>query len=122
MAGKKKAPVTRVGKDSDTFIPSNILPSLDKDSAFAQGSKSRLIDADFFETGSGLNARPFIQENGKEFSRTKLYPHQIVVTDIGTPIDPRQGLQKRLQNMHTKDKKHKKMKRVKQRSGKGYDN
>ncbi|KAF8807756.1 P-loop containing nucleoside triphosphate hydrolase protein [Phlegmacium glaucopus] len=119
VAGKKQAPVTRVGKDSDTFVPSNVLPSLKESPALSQGSQSRLIDVDFFEKGSGLNARPFIQENGKEFSRPRLYPHQNTIADNGIPI---QGpLQVQSQNVRTTDKKHKKMKRVKQRSGKGYD-
>jgi large subunit GTPase 1 len=121
VAGKKQAPVTRVGKDSNTFVPSNALPSPKENPAFSQGSKSRLIDVDFFEKGSGLNARPFIQENGKEISRSRLYPHQNTVTDNGIPVDPIQILQAQLRNMHTTDKRHKKMKRVKQRSGKGYD-
>jgi large subunit GTPase 1 len=74
---------------------------------------------DFFEKGSGVSARPFIQENGKEFSRTRLYPHQNIVSDNGIPIDPSQN-QIRMQSRNM-DKKHKKTKRVKQRSGKGYD-
>jgi large subunit GTPase 1 len=118
VAGKKQAPLTRVGKDSDTFIPSNALP-LKENTTPGQGSKSHLIDIDFFEKGGGLGARPFLQEDGKEFSRTRLYPHQNIVTDKGVPIDPSQGHPRaQPRNM---DKKHKKIKRVKQRSGKGYD-
>jgi len=119
VAGKKQAPVTRVGKYSDTFVPSNVLPSLEENPALGQGTKSRVVDVDFFEKGSGLNARPFIKENGKEFSRTRLYPHQNTIADNGIPINPIRGpFQAQLR---TTDKKHKKMKRVKQRSGKGYD-
>lgn len=119
VAGKKQAPITRVGKDSDTFVASNALPSLKENPTLGQGSKSRLIDMDFFEKGSGLSARPFMQENGKPFSRANLYPHQNIVTDNGIPIDPSQA---RLQAiMYAKDKRHKKIKRAKQRSGKGYD-
>jgi len=119
VAGKKQAPLTRVGKDSDTFVPSNTLPSLKENPAPGQSSKSRSIDLDFFEKGSGVSARPFIQENGKEFSRSRFYPHQNIVADNGIPIDPSQHhLRMQSRNM---DKKHKKIKRVKQRSGKGYD-
>ena len=119
MAGKKQAPVTRVGKHSDTYIPSNPLPSLKKNPAPDQNSKSHLIDMDFFEKGSSLSARPFIQENGKGFSRARFYPHQNIVTDNGIPIDPSQGYP-RVQSRNM-DKKHKKIRRMKQRSGKGYD-
>jgi large subunit GTPase 1 len=119
VSGKKQAPITRVGKDSDTFVPSNALPSLKGNLTSGQGHKSHLIDTDFFEKGSGLSARPFIQENGKEFSRTRLYPHQNIVTDNGIPIDSSQGLP--LTQPRNMDKKHKKTRRVKQRSGKGYD-
>ncbi|KAF8167726.1 P-loop containing nucleoside triphosphate hydrolase protein [Crassisporium funariophilum] len=123
VAGKKQAPVTRVGKDSDTFVPSNVLPSNEGSILPAQGhgSKSRAIDQDFFEKGTGLNARPFVQENGKEFSRAKLYPHQNAVADDGTPYDPK--ITARLALLQNSDlkKKHKKPVRAKQRSGKGYD-
>jgi large subunit GTPase 1 len=119
VASKKQAPLTRVGKDSDTFISFDALRSLKENPVPGQSSKSHSIDLDFFEKGSGVSARPFIQENGKEFSRARLYPHQNIVTDNGIPIDPSQNhLRMHSRNM---DKKHKKTKRVKQRSGKGYD-
>ncbi|PPQ67085.1 hypothetical protein CVT25_005686 [Psilocybe cyanescens] len=124
MAGKKRAPVTRVGKDSDTFVHSNVLPPVTDGSllpAQALGSKSRAIDKDFFENNTVLNAKPFIQETGKEFSRLKLYPHQNMVANDGTPIQSKQSrLAMLLESVET-GKKHKKMKRVKQRSGRGYD-
>lgn len=122
--GKKLAPVTRVGKNSDTFVyanapaptaPGSILP------AQAQGSKSRVVDMDFFGGDSSLSARPFVQGsmlNGSEFTRAKLYPHQKAVADDGTPLNTRQlvGMAGNVGKKH-----HKKMKKTKQRSGKGYD-
>ncbi|KAF8973587.1 P-loop containing nucleoside triphosphate hydrolase protein [Flammula alnicola] len=124
-SGKKRAPVTRVGKDSDTFVPSNVIPTAPDGSilpAQAIGSKSRTVDQDFFEKNSSLNAKPFVQESGKEFSRLKSYPHQNAVANDGTPIPVKQArLIALLQQNADSGKKHKKMKRVKQRSGKGYD-
>jgi len=124
MAGKKRAPVTRVGKDSDTFVPSNV-PTSNAGSilpAQGQGARSRAIDQSFFESNTNVqSSRPFTQENGKEFSRTTLYPHQNSIAPDGTPINPKHAhLLAVLKNAES-GKRHKKMKRVKQRSGKGYD-
>ncbi|KIM47835.1 hypothetical protein M413DRAFT_439514 [Hebeloma cylindrosporum] len=119
-AGKKRAPTTRVGKDSDTFILPIAVPA---DGEMPIGNKSTQFDRHFFQTNSNssLHSRPFIQESGKEFTRGKSYPHQNSVADDGTPIHLRKArLIALLQNAET-GKKHKKMKRVKQRSGKGYD-
>lgn len=116
--GKKSAPTTRVGKDSDTFVnsPSSILP------AHGQGQKSGLVDKDFFEQNAGLQAKAFLQENGQTFSRSHLYPHQNAIANDGTPIDPSQArLMALLEARGGSGKRHKKAKRVKQRSGKGYD-
>ena len=123
VAGKKRAPVTRVGKDADTFVPGSaaatnqesILP------AQATGSKSHKIDDEFFERNSVLQSRPTALDTGKAFSRSMLYPHQNAVANDGTPIPANQArLLALLQNAEG-GKKHKKMKRVKQRSRKGYD-
>jgi len=120
-AGKKRAPTTRVGKDSDTFILPNVaVPAGEMPVA---GIKSTKFDQEFFQTNSNssIHSRPFVQESGKEFTRGKLYPHQNSVADDGTPIHlGKARLLALLQNADS-DKKHKKMKRVKQRSGKGYD-
>lgn len=121
-AGKKKAPVTRVGKDSDTFVlpnePTRILPTQGK------GVKSTAIDDDFFGCDP-LMARPMIQgrnKTGQEISRAKFYPHQNIVANDGTPLDFRSArIASVLENAGSGKKHHKKMKRVKQRSGKGYD-
>ncbi|KAJ3508845.1 hypothetical protein NLJ89_g5536 [Agrocybe chaxingu] len=122
LAGKKHAPVTRVGKDSDTYVPPSRLDSNDTSCAVqVQGVKSHLVDRAFFESNSSLHSRAFIQESGKEFTRTKLYPHQNTVAPDGMTINAKQArLLALLQNADT-GKKHKKTKRVKQRSGKGYD-
>lgn len=125
-AGKKRAPVTRVGKDSDTFVPSNIVsqPSEDGSKPVVQGlgQKSRNVDKEFFERNSALSAKPTQGGSGKEFSRLKSYPHQNAVANDGTPISLNQArLIAVLQNQEGGGKKHKKTKRVKQRSGRGYD-
>lgn len=123
LAGKRHAPVTRVGKDSDTFVPSNfsttdsttLLP------AKAEGTRSRAIDQAFFDNGAGfLDSRPFIQQSGQPFSRLMMYPHQHSVAADGTPIDPHHARIFTLLK-DSEGKKHKKVKRVKQRSGKGYE-
>jgi large subunit GTPase 1 len=123
-AGKKRAPVTRVGKGADTFIPSNVVPTAPDGSilpAQALGSKSRIVDQEFFETNSALKAKPFVS-GGKEFARAQAYPHQNAVANDGTPIPLKQArLIALLQQNSETGKKHKKMKRTKQRSGKGYD-
>lgn len=123
-AGKKKAPTTRVGKGADTFVPSNVedAPSDSTSILPAQGRgfKSKNVDHDFFENTSGLSAKPFMQSSlrhGEEFTRATLYPHQNAVANDGTPLGRR-----RIGGAPGDGKKsHKKMKRVKQRSGKGYD-
>ncbi|KAF8078794.1 hypothetical protein FPV67DRAFT_1466520 [Lyophyllum atratum] len=121
-AGKKRAPVTRVGKNADTFIPANVVevPS-DGQSilrAQGQGPKSRALDHDFFETNSSLSSRPFLQSSlhqGQAFTRQTMYPHQNAVANDGTLSGP-----KPVVGIDGK-KSHKKPKRAKQRSGKGYD-
>ncbi|KAH7930544.1 P-loop containing nucleoside triphosphate hydrolase protein [Leucogyrophana mollusca] len=123
--GKKKAPVTRVGKGADTFVPANTASIL---AAQGQGHKSHAVDQDFFAHNSTLSSRPFIQgsaRHGQEFSRGKIYPHQNMVADDGTPLSGRRA---RIAAVlastgadHRDKKHHKKDKRVKQRSGKGYD-
>jgi large subunit GTPase 1 len=118
LASKKHAPLTRVGKDSDTYVPYSASMELP---ARPGGIRSLKIDQEFFESDHSVrNFLPFMQQNGKEFSRTTLYPHQNSVASDGTLIDPDQARLLSLRKADT-SKKHKKMKRVKQRSGKGYD-
>ena len=136
VAGKKRAPTTRVGKDSVTFIPSNSIKTAIKDgstptsSVIASNSKSsRKVDAldrEFFESNAfGGDARPFIQsggdQNGSTFSRVKMFPHQFGIGDDGRPLNP-DSAAARIHGMQMLGKKlHKKAKKTKQRSGKGFD-
>ena len=130
QAGKKKAPVTRVGKGADTFMhlnPPTAVRNITAGEDFPiEGPKSRALDASFFAGGSQLSARPFVQ--GQQFSRSKAYPHQNSVADDGTAVSERRArLMAVLANnpdgvAGSKGKKHQKgNKRIKQRSGKGYD-
>lgn len=125
-ATKKKAPTTRVTKDADTFVASQA-----QDASASQtlklGQKSKAIDEDFFKS-QGLADRPFLANSSKStgaaFSRNALYPNQVMVADDGTPLSgPQARMQAMMRNMDLggNGKKHKKPRRAKQRSGKGYD-
>ncbi|KAJ3768827.1 P-loop containing nucleoside triphosphate hydrolase protein [Lentinula raphanica] len=125
VAGKKKAPTTRVGKDADTFIASNpsaqsIIP------ASGQGQKSQALDQAFFGKslmGNAVYANGIVH-GGREFSRSTAFPHQNSVANNGTVIQPKYARMASVLANNDRDptsKKHKKPKRVKQRSGKGYD-
>lgn len=136
VAGKKRAPTTRVGKDSVTFIPSNPVPmstgdgSTPSNSVSASNSKGsgrvNALDHEFFESNAfGGESRPFIQsggdQNGSTFSRVKMFPHQFGVGDDGRPLSEADAAA-RMQAMQTLGKKHhKKARRTKHRSGKGFD-
>jgi large subunit GTPase 1 len=118
--GKKRAPVTRVGKNADTFVPpNNPEPLIDNGlPALGRGTTSQAFDYAFFESNA-LAARPVIQgsnRTGKAYSRSTLFPHQNIVADDGTLLPG-----SRIKGIPEDGKRHKKMKRVKQRSGKGYD-
>ncbi|KAK0245678.1 hypothetical protein EDD85DRAFT_27157 [Armillaria nabsnona] len=121
VQGKKKAPVTRVGKDADTFVASNVGPTIDGSSTVNSGGRTQVLDAEFFQQNASLAGHAFV--NGKAFSRSKQFPHQNSVTNDGTPVGHRQArIASVLVNQDGGgNKHHKKMKRVKQRSGKGYD-
>jgi large subunit GTPase 1 len=131
FADKKRAPVTRVGKGADTFVPSDVLATTPGGEVAGQpqGLKSRTLDQTFFENNSTISSRPFFQGSGldgKTFSRSRAYPHQNAVADDGTAISGRRArMAAVLANqggvLGEGKKNHKKMKRVKQRSGKGYD-
>jgi large subunit GTPase 1 len=127
VAGKKRAPKTRVGKNADTYPlgdsigdPSN-LPLLP-----GQSQKSRSLDRQFFDETAGLAGRPLAKGAGgrvQSVSRTVLYPHHFSVANDGTPLATQDG-QIRIANIGGQlsgKKHHKKTKRMKQRSGKGYD-
>lgn len=124
---KKRAPVTRVGKGADTFVPSNV-PVLPADGVLpvlGQGYKSQAVDQAFFTNTSNLASRPFVQgsaRNGQEYSRAKLFPHQNALANDGSAFCGRRAnLANQGAEVSADKKRHKKSKRVKQRSGKGYD-
>ena len=84
------------------------------------------LDHEFFESNAfGGDSRPFIQsggdQNGSTFSRVKMFPHQFGIGDDGRPLSTAE-VTARMQAMEMSGKKHhKKAKRTKQRSGKGFD-
>ncbi|KAK7064371.1 p-loop containing nucleoside triphosphate hydrolase protein [Favolaschia claudopus] len=131
FADKKRAPLTRVGKGADTFVASMaVSPSETGTAGGPQDSKSGALDRNFFENNSTLSPRPYVQGSGqldgKAFSRSRTYPHQNSVADDGTPLSGRRArvaavLANQGGVLGEGKKHHKKMKRVKQRSGKGYD-
>lgn len=121
---RKRAPVTRVTKNADTYISTSGLGQV------GQSNKSRAVDESFFASGSNLSARPFLQgtaRHGQQFSRPTSFPHQNIVSDDGTPMDGKPGHNlimstRNGRNSEVNNKKHfKGNKRIKQRSGKGYD-
>lgn len=131
--GTKKAPVTRVGKNADTAPDvfhddegrGNTQPETPVRAP--QSSKTRALDRDFFDS-QGVGPRPYIKggnKDGQSFSRVKLYPHQNTVADDGTPVRPQHANAAAILESSGisggSGKKHFKMKRGKQRSGKGYD-
>lgn len=119
--GKKRAPVTRVSKNADTFVPPTIPAHSPEGTglpARGLGVKSQALDQAFFES-NGVAARPVIQgsnRTGQAYSRATLYPHQKIIADDGTRLSTHG-----LDGEPGGNKRHKKMKRVKQRSGRGYD-
>ncbi|KAG6817702.1 hypothetical protein H0H87_004493 [Tephrocybe sp. NHM501043] len=120
-SGKKRAPVTRVGKGADTFVAANTpeVPSRSILLAQGHGPKSRAIDHDFFEHNATLSSRAFIQSSlrhGEAFSRPTSYPHQNAVANDGTLLKSRN-----IASVPGDGKKHYKIRRTKQRSGRGYD-
>ncbi|KAH9937242.1 P-loop containing nucleoside triphosphate hydrolase protein [Fomitopsis serialis] len=131
--GKKRAPTTRVAKGADTFVPQNGLTSNpDTPSAVDVGPsfKSQTVDRAFFASNSSLSMRPHVQgsaRHGQEVSRMQVYPHQNAVADDGSALSGRRArIAAVLVNADGESalngkKHHKRPKRVKQRSGRGYD-
>ena len=121
-AGKKRAPITRVGKNADTYIDISTSTSDGIPHTIGQSHKSKRIDADFFSGGTGMSDRPYITGSlrpdsmGTGYTRTTLYPHQRMIGNDGRPIDEGVPVQVAVGKRHFKGKKH-----VKHRSGKGYD-
>lgn len=131
--GKKRAPTTRVVKGSDTFVAQNAFPAAPESGeasldGLASGPKSRNVDRDFFASNSPA-MRPHVQgsaRHGQEVSRMQLYPHQNSVADDGSALSGRKAriaavLANAGGELGSGNKHHKKPKRVKQRSGRGYD-
>ncbi|KAG8835306.1 hypothetical protein FRC17_004088 [Serendipita sp. 399] len=132
MLGKKKAPITRVGKDADTapdvlhISDKNDLAEMEEPAPI-QSSRSRALDRDFFDS-QAIGARPYVKggsRDGLSIARVRLYPHQNSIADDGTALSAKAA--KVASILETSGlgpgpgKKHYKMKRGKQRSGKGYD-
>jgi len=124
VAGKKRAPVTRVGKDANTFVPSAQLPQVVLPTR-GEGAKSQALDQEFFREKSMAGGRVFMNgaHGGREYTRSTAFPHQNMVANDGSVIQPKFArLAAVMANQELgSGKKHKKPKRVKQRSGKGYD-
>ncbi|CCL98511.1 uncharacterized protein FIBRA_00510 [Fibroporia radiculosa] len=138
VLGKKRAPLTRVVKGADTFIAQgNIPPMLGSGAAPPSSSsgpipstKSHNIDEEFFTNDSVVALRPRVRgsaRGGQEVTRMQIYPHQNAIADDGSPVTENQAriaavLTNAGGGMVSAGKKHhKKPKRVKQRSGRGYD-
>jgi len=113
---KKKAPDTRVAKGADTFVPSANTNGQSSLGPERDGLRSQNIDHDFFGNSAGAS-RAIVAGSNKAYSRTTLYPHQRSVANDGTTINGQQVGATVLDGK----KHHKKAKRQKQRSGKGYD-
>jgi large subunit GTPase 1 len=119
--GKKRAPVTRVGKNADTFVSSAPLPG-----GPTGGAKTNALDASFFQDNSNSSLATHAYAKGGQAltHRSQLFPHQNAVMNDGTPVAFREArIASVLANNkgETGKKHHKKIKKVKQRSGKGYD-
>lgn len=119
--GTKRAPVTRVGKNADTFVATPIQIN----GASAPSVKMVSLDAQFFNENANSSLASHAYTKGEQAfgSRPKAFPHQNSVANDGTPLNFRQArIASVLANQgETGKKQHKKMRRVKQRSGKGYD-
>ncbi|THV06027.1 P-loop containing nucleoside triphosphate hydrolase protein [Dendrothele bispora CBS 962.96] len=125
VAGKKRAPVTRVGKDANTFVSSAPLPQAVLP-ARGEGAKSQAVDQEFFREKSTAGGRVFVNgaHGSQEYSRSTVFPHQNIVANDGSVLQPKFARLAAVMAANPElgnGKKHKKPKRVKQRSGKGYD-
>jgi len=129
VMGKKRAPTTRVGKNADTYPLGDALGDTSEQSPIpGQSQKSRILDKHFFNENVGLSARPFTKGMGgriQSVSRPILYPHHHSVANDGTPLAANDlqtvALMAKVGGGPQGKKDHKRAKRTKQRSGKGYD-
>jgi len=129
LARKKRGINTRIDENGDAFSFDGATsdPS-DPQPPPSHGQKSQSLDRLFFDETTGLAARPFTKGAGgrvQSISRPILYPHHVLVANDGTPL-ARQGVQIWTETANASGrpsgkKEHKKVKRTKQRSGKGYD-
>lgn len=123
----KKAPMSRVPVKADTYIPTG--PDTGAASALSttrQSSRAIALDRNFF-TG-GLVGLPGVRgvaqiKNGEGFGRVKMFPHHGDVGDDGKVAKSRNKAAKVAAEGEAGSgtKKHFKIKRQKQRSGRGYD-
>ncbi|KAF8641100.1 hypothetical protein AX17_000743 [Amanita inopinata Kibby_2008] len=121
---KKWAPATRVVKHSNTFVALESTGS-PTNAPLQRGTQSQAIDNTFFGTNLG-SYRPHVSgssgRHGEEFTRPKSFPHQNIIANDGTALDPYQARREMLLNNAGLGKKHhRKVKQGKQRSGRGYD-
>jgi large subunit GTPase 1 len=129
LASKKRGLNTGVDENGDAYpFDGTTGDPSDLQSPPSHSQKSQSLDRHFFDETTGLAARPFTKDAGgrvQSVSRPILYPHHVSVANDGTPLAS-QGVQIRTEmaggsGRPTGKKEHKKMKRTKQRSGKGYD-
>ena len=120
LSRKKSAPMSRVTKKADTFI--------DFEQPIQSNKAQHLDDSFFTAEQQRLSSRPFVQgtnRHGQHFTRDKYLPHQNMVGDDGLPLEGRRARIAAVLAANGeggKGKKHfKGNKRVKQRSGRGYD-
>ena len=125
VMGKKRAPTTRVGKNADTYpLDYTLGDTSEPQPTPGPSQKSRILDKQFFDENVGLSARPFTKGIGgriQSVSRPILYPHHHSVANDGTPLPNDVQTVAVMANMGQGKKGHKKARRMKQRSGRGYD-
>ncbi|KIP12574.1 hypothetical protein PHLGIDRAFT_98001 [Phlebiopsis gigantea 11061_1 CR5-6] len=88
--GKKLAPTTRVVKNADTYLASQV--STQTSTVQGSGYRTQRLDQDFFDSNSNsaMAPRPFVR-GGQAFTRSKLYPHQNAVADDGSLVTGRRA-------------------------------
>jgi large subunit GTPase 1 len=126
--------MTRVPIKADTYISQvgeeGAATAL---STTRQSSRAKALDRNFFArtlVGQAGVRGVAGEKNGSEFTRVRMFPHQIgVLKDDGTLApkarkkrgDKKAAAAAAAAGGDADDKKHKKPARVKQRSGRGYD-
>lgn len=112
---KKLAPTTRVPASALNYVA----PATD---GTPMGSKTAAVDKAFFErqiSTPKISGRA--SANALQGGRVTLYPHQRRLADDGTPLPMNRKEKQAMLNEMGMSKKHKKGKKVKSRSGAGYD-